>query len=133
MRTHGQRKTAHRIGRLAVLLALVVAMARMPRSMAAPQLDNAFPEGGALSASCGEPAVSSAPAMVACDNGGEGATSCETRHVISIGGIGTVSGCGISCTNGYYACCQDPTVTKRAECSCRHDPPPGPWTPELPW
>jgi len=130
MRTHGQRMAAHRAGRLALLFVLMV---RIPPSMAAPRSGEPFPEGGTQSPSCGEPAISSAPAMVACDNGGEGASSCETRHVISIGGIGTVSGCGISCTNGWYACCQDPTVTKRAECSCQQDVPRAPWTPESIW
>jgi hypothetical protein len=133
MTTHGQRKRARRTGRLALLLVLGVASARVPRALAAAPPFDPLPAEGGQTVSCDGPAINSAPAMMACDNGGEGATSCETRHVISIGGFGTVSGCGISCTNGYYACCQDPTVTKRAECSCRQDPPPGPWTPELPW
>jgi hypothetical protein len=83
--------------------------------------------------SCGEPAISYAPAVVICENGGEGASSCETGYVISVGGVGTVSGCGVSCTAGFYACCQNPTLSKHADCSCRPDPARGPWTPETPW
>ena len=133
MKTHFQRQSARGAERWALVLALIVAPAATHRSLAAPAAEATFPDGGAQPVSCGEPAISSAPAMVACDNGGEGASSCETRHVISVGGIGTVSGCGISCTDGWYACCQDPTVTRRAECSCQADGPRGPWTPESVW
>ena len=85
-------------------------------------------------ARCGSstPQAESAPAMISCDSGGEGATSCETKSTISISGFGTTSGCGISCTTGFYACCQSASGGRDAQCTCLVEVPHGPFTPLAP-
>ncbi|HEX4822813.1 MAG TPA: hypothetical protein VFV19_00725 [Candidatus Polarisedimenticolaceae bacterium] len=84
---------------------------------------------------CGGPAAeaASAPAMVACDSGGVGATSCETKVTISVSGFGTTSSCGISCTTGFYACCQNPGGGHDAKCVCLTEHPEEPFTPVRAW
>ena len=90
-------------------------------------------------APCGESASAIASEIVACDSGGEGAISCETKWTVNIGGWGWPSGCGISCADGHYACCADPTWYRNATCSCVANPPrpvplpppPGPESPGL--
>ena len=72
----------------------------------------------------------SAPLMVVCDAGGDGAQSCETHTSVSVSGIGYVGGCGITCDGGNYACCRQATLTQRANCSCQPYPPRGPYTPD---
>jgi len=84
---------------------------------------------------CGQSAEVLAPAIQVCDSGGEGARSCETRWVVSMGGWGWPSGCGISCADGYYACCTNPAWNRNATCNCLADPPhvaPAPYSPETP-
>lgn len=78
---------------------------------------------------CTTPFNSVAPRVARCDHGGEGAESCETKWVVNVSGWGSVSGCGVSCNNGYYACCVDPTFWNLASCTCEPEPPRGPWTP----
>ena len=76
-----------------------------------------------------------APRLEICDAGGEGARSCETRWVVNVSGWGWQSGCGISCGNGYYACCINPSASRNAVCGCIQDPPhvaPIPYSPERP-
>ena len=84
---------------------------------------------------CGGSAEGLAPALQICDSGGEGARSCETRWVVNVTGWGWQSGCGISCDNGYYACCKNPSASQNATCACVQDPPhvaPIPYSPEQP-
>jgi hypothetical protein len=81
----------------------------------------------------GETILGRAPAMQACDSGGEGAIACETKETVNVGGWGAVSSCGITCMDGYYACCNDPSLTVRAECSCIAERTRGQWAPETPW
>jgi hypothetical protein len=40
-----------------------------------------------------------------CENGGKGSTSCSIAAGVEIAGGGVTSGCSVSCTSGYYACC----------------------------
>ena len=128
------RKTrvAQAIGVLGTLIVLARDASGAPAALGASGRDGASLAEG-RSPVCGGPAISSAPAMVPCDSGGDGATSCETKQTVSVGGFGYVSGCGISCNDGWYACCQDATVTTRSQCSCQPNPPRGPWTPEAAW
>ena len=82
---------------------------------------------------CGEVALGAAPALQICDSGGDGASSCETKWTVNISGWGWPSGCGISCADGYYACCTNPSWYRNATCSCVEDPrEPVPWSPEQP-
>lgn len=109
---------------LGVIVPLIVAASgRLPAPL--PNTDLPRPE-------CGNASMMSAPRMIPCDNGGIGASQCETKRVVSVGGIGSTSGCGISCSVGTYACCQDATFATNASCGCRPEPPRGPWTPEVP-
>jgi len=83
---------------------------------------------------CPPAQVELSPAMAPCDSGGEGATSCDTRTNINVGGFGGQEGCGISCTTGFYACCSDARLGHPASCTCRQEVPRGgPWTPEIAW
>jgi hypothetical protein len=84
---------------------------------------------------CGEDALAITSELVICDSGGEGATSCETKWTVNMGGWGWPTGCGISCVTGHHACCEDPTWYRNARCSCVADPPrpiPEPSGPETP-
>jgi hypothetical protein len=64
----------------------------------------------------------SAPEMVVCDAGGLGASACESRTTINVGGWGATEGCGVTCTDGYYACCQNASMGVTAVCSCVENP-----------
>ena len=115
---------------LALALAPAAALAAWPPTGGAPIGGDACPTaapagpGGLVPAQDVE-VTSSGPAerMVVCDSGGDGATSCETKRTMNLGfGAGWVSGCGITCNVGYYACCQEPRLEKRASCECYADP-----------
>jgi len=86
-------------------------------------------------APCGQSAEVLAPAIQICDSGGEGARSCETRWTVNVSGWGWQSACGISCADGHYACCTNPSLSQNAVCGCIPDPPhvaPAPYSPERP-
>ena len=70
-------------------------------------------------ATCEHQVDGSAPRMVVCDAGGDGAQSCETHTTVSVSGIGYVSGCGVTCDDGNYACCHEATMFQKATCSCQ--------------
>jgi hypothetical protein len=59
-----------------------------------------------------------------CDSGGIGSASCDLYLSISIGWIGGDAGCGVSCADGFYACCNHAGLTSPARCSCEVSPPP---------
>jgi len=48
-----------------------------------------------------------------CSSGGPGSTSCS----VEVGAGGGSTGCNVSCSSGYYACCNS-YVNK---CQCRKD------------
>jgi len=132
MNSTDRQQVARAIGVFVTLIVLARPTSGAPPTPASPRGDGATPVESAQPV-CGGPVISSAPRMVICDSGGDGATSCQTKQIISVGGFGSTSGCGISCANGYYACCQSPSLTSNAQCSCEQNPTRGPWTPESPW
>jgi len=121
------RNRRHRVCPRLVLPFVLVAWAGV--ALAAPP---GAAEGPPTSCGSNTPQTESAPAMMVCDSGGEGATSCETKTTISVSGFGTTSGCGISCTTGFYACCQSAGGGRDAKCACLVEAPHGPFTPEGP-
>lgn len=40
-----------------------------------------------------------------CINGGKGASSCSVSGGGTVAGFGGSAGCSVSCSAGYYACC----------------------------
>jgi hypothetical protein len=65
--------------------------------------------------------VASGPVSLArCDAGGHGAPSCEVGH--GIRPMGVHDGCGISCLEGYYACCRRGDMFSNASCTCEKAP-----------
>ena len=128
----GKRHSLRAIGVLVTLIVLAREASGAPPTLEAPRTLRTAPTTEAPP-ECGSPEISWAPAMVPCDNGGAGASSCETKQTVSVSGFGFVSGCGISCNDGYYACCQDASLGQHASCSCNLNPPSRPWSPESPW
>lgn len=98
----------------ALSIVLLAALAA-PGAVALETADEVFVQSDSP---CGESVLSAGTMIQICDHGGEGASSCETRWTINVSGWGSVSSCGVSCDTGHYACCQDPSITKRAECTC---------------
>jgi hypothetical protein len=129
MNPTGKKQAVRAMGVFLTLIALAGESLGAPLALAATRSEGPAPT-EALPPVCGGPDINSAPAMVACDSGGVGAESCETKQTVSVGGFGYTSGCGVSCNVGSYACCQDSRLTRHAQCSCQPDPPRGPWTPE---
>jgi len=110
-------------------LVLVFLLASVARAAPTPELVSA------ADSPSGEEEQRLAPFLQICDSGGEGSRSCETRWTVNVGGWGWQSGCGISCADGYYACCVNPSVSRNATCGCVADPPhvaPIPYSPEQP-
>ena len=60
------------------------------------------------------------PAIMCCDAGGPGAGSCEVGQGIGLGWP-ISEGCGISCRDGYFACCTRGGVFTRSTCDCLPD------------
>jgi hypothetical protein len=71
-----------------------------------------------------EPNTSFPVLAPSCDTGGFGASSCDLYLTISVGGFGGDTRCGVSCADGFYACCNNATFTRSAKCSCEVSPPP---------
>lgn len=67
-----------------------------------------------------------------CESGGPGARMCATEETISYGGVGETDGCGVTCQDGFFACCRRPKLLGHASCQCVEEPKRGPWTPETP-
>ena len=55
-----------------------------------------------------------------CDSGGRGSKSCETGE--GINPMGVHDGCGISCQEGYYACCRRGNLFSDSACFCVRAP-----------
>jgi hypothetical protein len=51
-----------------------------------------------------------------CDSGGQGSKSCESGE--GINPMGVHDGCGISCQDGYYACCRRGNLFANPSCIC---------------
>ena len=63
---------------------------------------------------------SSMPAIMCCDSGGPGASACEVGQGIGLGWP-VSEGCGISCRDGYFACCTRGGILARSTCECLPD------------
>lgn len=46
-------------------------------------------------------------AVHSCQSGGAGSNGCEITDGGSVGGVGWTNHCQVSCTGGYYACCNE--------------------------
>jgi len=51
-----------------------------------------------------------------CDSGGRGSRTCEAGE--GINPMGVHDGCGISCQEGYYACCRRGNTFANPSCIC---------------
>jgi hypothetical protein len=55
-----------------------------------------------------------------CDSGGTGARTCESNEGITV--MGVHDGCGITCLEGYYACCTRGNLFTNPSCTCIKTP-----------
>jgi hypothetical protein len=51
-----------------------------------------------------------------CDAGGRGSRSCDSNE--GLNPMGVQDGCGISCRDGYYACCKRGNLFRNPSCVC---------------
>jgi hypothetical protein len=77
------------------------------------------PELGACPAE--EPGFTAEPiSFERCDSGGRGSRACEAGEGLKP--MGVYDGCGISCQEGFYACCRRGTPFSNPTCFCIQSP-----------